>query len=302
MSRHLAPALTLVALLTVAACSGDDDSSDTTTAGSTASTTATPAADGSTVPGATTPDGSPVTTSGSPDGEPGTASSTPPGGSTSGTVAGDGAAASTTEPSPPAPTEAPGPTNAIPQTDADLVLLSDGLGPLKFGADSDEVVAAISAVVGQPTSDAPGEYPVARPDGSFQSEDEELGFAQPFGRTVCWQDGLCIENGGTTAGPYTFLGWYYAATGPDTLAAPSGLDVGSTWADFQDIMTVEPGGCATVGHGSSYGVQLNLLSSGTPFVTTDANGTETNTTPDPKDVTVQQMEAGQQITFLQDAC
>jgi hypothetical protein len=115
-------------------------------------------------------------------------------------------------------------------------------------------------------------------------------------------NGLCIEFGGATAGPYSFVGWYYAATDTDQLAAPSGLEVGSTWADFVDVITVDTGGCSTVGSGASDGVQLSLQSSGIPFVTVDADGNATPTTPDPADVTVMQMQAGEQVVFLTGDC
>ena len=104
------------------------------------------------------------------------------------------------------------------------------------------------------------------------------------------------------SGPYSFLGWYYAATDTDELAAPSGLDVGSTWANFAGVMTVDTGGCFSVGSGASNGVRLTLQSSGTPFVTVDDVGNETPTTPDPADVTVVQMQAGEQVVFLLGDC
>ena len=201
----------------------------------------------------------------------------------------------------PATTVVPPSTNAIPENTDDLALVSDGLGALRFGADSESVVAAISVVLGDPTSDSPAEYPTAV-DVGFESLDGELSFSDPFGRTVCWANGLCIELGGATAGPYVFRGWFYSATGADELAAPNGLDVGSTWADFVDVITVEPGGCYTVGYGAANGVSLSLQSSGTPFVTIEDDGTETATTPDPADVVVQQMQAGEQVIFLLSDC
>jgi hypothetical protein len=293
MHRQIGTALCAAVLLTLTACGGDDDDS----AGSTSAPSTSVDQDGSSVPttdeaGATTVPGG---IAGGSTSLPGSATTV--GGAT--TVPADG-----TQPGADgtATTPAPGSTNPVPQNDADLKLLADGLGPLKFGAPADDVVAAISAIVGEPVSDAPAEYPVPIDGGLFQSADEELGFSQPFGRTVCWLNGLCIENGGTEAGAYTFVGWYYAATGPDLLAAPSGLDVGSTWAEHQSEITIDPGGCFTVGHGTADGVTLNLLSSGDPFVEVDADGNETAGSPDPADVVVQQMEAGAQVLFLLDDC
>ena len=307
MRRHLAPGLCIAALLALTACGSDDDASsdsstvataevdgsvatdsnatdgstDSSTAGSTKTTVAgssktTVAGSGTTVVGSTG-----TTVAGS------TGITVP--GSTGTTVAGSGT------------TAAPGTTNAVPKAPEDLTLLADGLGPLRFGADSAAVVSAVDAVLGQPVSDAPAEYPNSV-EGAFHSQDEELEFIKPFGRTVCWLNGLCIEFGGATAGPYSFLGWYYAATDTDELAAPSGLDVGSTWADFAGVMTVDTGGCFSVGSGASNGVRLTLQSSGTPFVTVDDVGNETPTTPDPADVTVVQMQAGEQVVFLLGDC
>jgi hypothetical protein len=190
----------------------------------------------------------------------------------------------------------------VPATTADLVLVADGVGPLRFGTEADAVIGAINAVLGPPTSDAPAEYPVAADDGSFMSVDQELGWAQPFGRTVCWMNGFCGEFGGTVAGAYTFEGWFYAATDVDELAAPSGLDVGSTWADFADIITVDPGGCYSVGYGTAEGVTLAMQSSGEPFVVVDDEGTESPGAPDPADVTIMQMQAGDQVTYLFEDC
>ena len=307
MRRHLAPGLCIAALLALTACGSDDDASsdsstvataevdgsvatdsnatdgstDSSTAGSTKTTVAgssktTVAGSGTTVVGSTG-----TTVAGS------TGITVP--GSTGTTVAGSGT------------TAAPGTTNAVPKAPEDLTLLADGLGPLRFGADSAAVVSAVDAVLGQPVSDAPAEYPNSV-EGAFHSQDEELEFIKPFGRTVCWLNGLCIEFGGATAGPYSFLGWYYAATDTDELAAPSGLDVGSTWANFAGVMTVDTGGCFSVGSGASNGVRLTLQSSGTPFVTVDDVGNETPNTPDPANVTVVQMQAGEQVVFLLGDC
>lgn len=307
MRRHLAPGLCIAALLALTACGSDDDASsdsstvataevdgsvatdsnatdgstDSSTAGSTKTTVAgssktTVAGSGTTVVGSTG-----TTVAGS------TGITVP--GSTGTTVAGSGT------------TAAPGTTNAVPKAPEDLTLLADGLGPLRFGADSAAVVSAVDVVLGQPVSDAPAEYPNSV-EGAFHSQDEELEFIKPFGRTVCWLNGLCIEFGGATAGPYSFLGWYYAATDTDELAAPSGLDVGSTWANFAGVMTVDTGGCFSVGSGASNGVRLTLQSSGTPFVTVDDVGNETPNTPDPADVTVVQMQAGEQVVFLLGDC
>jgi hypothetical protein len=313
MRRQLGHGLCIATLLVVTACGGDDDSaSDSSTAatdlvdgsgvttdstgtgGSTDSTDTTDASDStdSTVAGAST------TVSGSTGTTVAGSTGTTVAGSTATTVAGSSAttvAGSGT-------TAAPVTTSAIPTTLVELALVSDGLGPLRFGSDGDTVILIISSVLGPPISDAPAEYPTPAGDGSYTSLDEELGWAQPFGRTVCWANGFCGEFGGATAGPYTFQGWFYAETDVDPLSAPSGLDVGSTWAEFADVITVNPGGCYSVGYGTADGVTLAMQSSGEPFVNVDEDGNETPSSPDPADVTIMQMQAGEQVTYLFEDC
>jgi hypothetical protein len=320
MRRHLGTGLCIATLLALTACSGDDESSsDSTTDGTTQTggtgvdgsdvSVAGTGVDGSTVGGSggtvttvagtgTTVAGSGTTIAGSTVTTVAGSTGTTVAGSTGTTVAGT----ATTAPPAAATTEAPTTTNAVPQTVAELVLRSDGLGPLRFGADSNVVVSTISSILGAPTSDAAAEYPTPADGGSFISADEELGFVQPFGRTVCWMNGLCTESGGNTAGPYAFVGWYYAAADADELSTVDGLDVGSRWSDFTTVMTAEPGGCYSVGYGTSAGISLTLQSEGTPFSVIEDDGSETAALPDPADVTVVQMQAGQQVAFLLSDC
>jgi hypothetical protein len=302
MRRQLGHALCIASLLALVACGGDDDSPSDASGGGSTVVDSSGSSSPDSIATADSLDSTAVESEPTADGSGSTAADGS--GSTATTVAGSAAttvAGSATTAGPPATTIVPPSTNAIPENTDDLALVSDGLGPLRFGADSEGVVAAISVVLGDPTSDSPAEYPTPV-DGGFESLDHELSFSDPFGRTVCWANGLCIELGGTTPGPYVFRGWFYSATGTDELAAPNGLDVGSRWADFVDVITVEPGGCFTVGYGSANGVSLSLQSSGTPFVTVDEDGTQTATTPDPADVVVQQMQAGEQVVFLLSDC
>jgi hypothetical protein len=312
MRRQLGHGLCIATLLVVTACGGDDDSAtdgtattgvvdssgastdSTATDGSTDSTGSTGSSDSADTTGAgasTTVAGSTGTTvAGSTGTTVAGSTGTTVAGSTGTTIAGTGT------------TAAPVVTSAVPTTLAELTLVSDGVGPLRFGTDGDTVILMISAVLGGPISDAPAEYPTPAGDGSYTSVDEELGWAQPFGRTVCWPNGFCGEFGGATAGPYTFQGWFYAATDVDPMAAPSGLHVGSTWAEFEDLITVNPGGCYSVGYGTADGVTLAMQSSGEPFVNVDEDGNQTPGSPDPADVTIMQMQAGEQVTYLFEDC
>lgn len=316
MRRHLSHGLIVATLLVVTACGGDDDSpSGSSTDVSTDSTDSTTVGTGVDGSGVTVPDSGDAggSTSTSVKGSTGTTVAGS-GGSTGTTVAGSGGSTDTTVAGstgttvagPVATVVSPPTTDALPQSVADLMLRSDGVGPLRFGADVDAVVAAINPILGAPSSDAPAAYPVPAGDGTFKSQDDngddELGFVQPFGRTVCWTNGLCLESGGATAGPYAFVGWYYAATDTNELATSTGLKVGSKWADFTSVMTAEPGGCYTVGYGSSEGISLTLQSDGAPFSSFDEAGNETTALPDPADVTVVQMQAGSQVAFLIGDC
>ena len=119
----------------------------------------------------------------------------------------------------------------------------------------------------------------ARRRHASQSIDEELGFA-----SAVRPDGVLAERSvhrvrrrrrpvrtrssvGTTRQPT-----------PTTLAAPSGLDVGSTWAEFADVITVDPGRLLLGRLRQADGITLALQSSGTPFVDVDDDGNETDTT------------------------
>lgn len=300
MHRHLATGLCLATLLAVTACGGDDDPTDA----SGSSTDARSEVDGS---GVSSPDDGSTVAPDDSGGDPsttvaGAAGTTVAGSGTTVSGAGTTIAGSGTTVAGSGTTAAPPTTNAVPVAPSDLVLLADGIGPLRFGIDSQAMVDAISAVLGAPTSDAAGDYPIPAEDGSFQTSDGELAFGQPFGRTVCWTNGLCTESAGATAGPYAFVGWYYAATDTSPLFTVDGLGVGSTWADFEPVMTVEPGGCYTIGSGTSNGIELSLESKGTPFGEVDDAGNITPRLPDPPDVFVVQMQAGDQVVFLVGDC
>jgi hypothetical protein len=313
MRRHLAYGTVLATLLVMTACGSDNGSPSASSTNN--STDGTTGIDGSgvTVPDSGSAAGSTTTAKGA------SGSSTSASGSTGAgtTVAGTSGTATTVAGSPSntsassGATTVPPATNAVPQDVADLVLRSDGLGSIRFGVSSDVAVAAISAVLGTPSSDAKAEYPLPAGDGTFKSQtpgedgappEDDLGFVKPFGREVCWVNGLCIESGGDAAGTYSFVGWYYAAADDDHLATADGLDTGSRWSDFTSVMTVDPGGCYSIGHGSSAGISLTLQSDGTPFSDFAANGDPIEATPDPADVTVVQMQAGDQVIFLIGDC
>lgn len=219
------------------------------------------------------------------------------------TVPATDAASTTAAPTTAAPstTAAPPPTPP-PLTAADLVLRRDGIGPLSFGDRADPVLTTLADVLGVPVEDTPAQYPVAVGDGTFQSPDGELGYTQPFGRFVCFANGLCAQFGGPAVGDLRFTGWVYGeAAGGVALVTAGGIGIGARWADFP-AMTVFEGGCYSAGHGEIDGVALWLLSSGVPFSGVDADGNWVTNVPDPADVTVYRMDAGSFELYLFGDC
>ena len=205
-------------------------------------------------------------------------------------------APSTTAPSVTSPVTT-APPSASPETTersgplapADLTLTFDGVQPFDFGAADTEVVPALAAVLGEPASDVAAEYPT--PDEGRFVNDDEIGFVAPFGRTVCFDNGLCAEFGAGSASALQFVGWDFSGEQAAGLATVDGITVGSSWADHTDVIVADGGGCFSVGYGSADGVGVTLESSGAPFVET-VDGEFVTNDPDPADVRVIGLQAG----------
>lgn len=281
----------IAALLVVAACgdSGADEVSDDS------STTATAPPTTVTTSLHTTPTTSPAT-------------STP----TTTTLA----PSSTTEPlavtptSQPAMTEPSMPaTTIVGQNDDgfllvdDLVLHGEGIGPFTFGTSSIEVHDNLQPLLGYPAESFTEEYPNTA-DGVFLDEFGEIEFVQPYGETVCYENGLCVDFGGDTPDDLTLLGYTQdAPTGDEpTLATADGVTVGSRWADYEDIFEVGEGGCYSIGSGAVGGIELTLVSDGTPFIEITDDGESTYHRPEPDDVHVVSLAAGDRPINLLDDC
>ncbi len=262
-------ALAIVIGSTVTACTRDEEDSASTTAlpaSSPAATVATTAA-----PATTPPTMTPVTT--------------PPVRTT---------APANTAPAPPVTTLPPASTT--PSAPAELTLLSDGIGPLRFGADEGDAMSVFSATLGGPASSTATSYPVPI-DGMFATDEfGEERFAFTAGSSACFTNGLCAHFGGSVAGSLTFVGWSQAGE-PGALATPAGITVGSRWSDYVASMTVGEGGCYSDGSGSTAGVYLYVRSEGTPFLSIADDGSEVIARPDPADVVVTALEAGDQPFF-----
>lgn len=208
----------------------------------------------------------------------------------------------TTPPSAP-PTTAPptvpptaAPTTPPPLTVASLVLMSDGIGPFRFGASGSDLVAQLGTVLGAPASDATIDYPVAVDGGYARDASGEEVFAHPVGRATCFGNGLCVYAGGPTATDVAFVGWNFAGAVPPALTSPTGVTTGSRWSAFP-TMTVDEGGCYSEGTGSVDGISLSIVSEGAPFGAVDAAGNYVAGRPDPADAVVVNMQAGIQPGF-----
>lgn len=201
----------------------------------------------------------------------------------------------TTAPPATAPPPTAPPTTAA-LTVASLVLMSDGIGPFRFGASGADLVTQLSGPLGAPASDTTIDYPVAL-DGVYARDEfgDEV-FVHPVGRGTCFGNGLCVYSGGPTAAEAVFVGWNFAGAVPPALTTPTGVTTGSRWSEFP-TMTVGEGGCFQEGSGSIDGVVLSIVSEGVPFGSVDAAGNYVAARPDPADAVVVNMLAGDQPGF-----
>ncbi len=175
-------------------------------------------------------------------------------------------------------------------TAADLVLRSDGIGPIDFDAPVADVLAQLIEVLGTPASDESTDYPQDNGGGEYQTADE-FAFAHPFGRQVCFANGLCTSFGGTAPDDLTFVGWLMSNGEPPLLQTAAGVTVGARWADLIDTIKID-GGCMILGYSQLDGVDVRLESSGEVFQGFDEAGNLFEGTPDPADVTVNLLSAG----------
>jgi hypothetical protein len=192
----------------------------------------------------------------------------------------------------PAPT-IPAATTTVSPSGA-LVLYPDGIGTWKFGQDdAATVVPALATALSRPISDEVFTYPAIDGPTFYLDEFGEFGFAYPLGRLVCFDSGLCAEFGGATA-PTVFVGWSQdEPIGGTALATIDGITVGSRWADFVGVMNVSAGGCYSAGTGTTRGIDLSVVSTGTLFGEFTADGRYIEALPNPNDVFVRLLSAGE---------
>lgn len=200
-----------------------------------------------------------------------------------------------TEPS----TDAATTTTVQPTTPADLTLHFDGVLPYRFGEHDTDVVTGLAGALGSPVADVSTEYPTAD-EGVFLDETGEEAYVSPFGRSVCFTIGLCLQFGAGTRDTLIFTGWRLDGDGSAELATEDGISIGSTLADHADVVTFDPAvSCYQVAFGAAAGIDVTLLSDDGVFAAPNAAGDGLDLgDPDPALVTIQSMSAGELPVFL----
>ncbi len=127
-------------------------------------------------------------------------------------------ATTATATSTPASTERPSPAS-------DQLLLSDGLGVVRFGEPADTALPLLIDVLGrQPTDDSTTTGDM--PQGFGGTAVRFVSFGQ---LTVIISDGAYYRDDGVM----NFAGWSLDGTGPSELATPQGITLGSTIDELQ---------------------------------------------------------------------
>jgi hypothetical protein len=183
-----------------------------------------------------------------------------------------------------------------PLTPADLVLRPSGIGPFDFGAISTaDFIAAVTPALGAPSGLTSDTYPTAV--GSRFENADELAFAFPFSDTACFANALCAHFGGASAADLDLVG-YVQDENAAALATASGVTSGSVWASYSGVITVEEGGCFSIGYGRADGVGIVVQSSGIPFIDIQPDGTFVTQVPPQAAVSVLSLNSGDQPIFI----
>lgn len=203
-----------------------------------------------------------------------------------------------TLPPPPPPTVATTPPVTVDPATV-FNLSAAGVGQHPFGEAASILIADLTARFGEPLSDETRNFTFNGDE--WIDEFAEWGFDREVGRIVCWTNLLCVTLGGPTADALTFVGWSYEGDETRSLKNAAGITLNSRWSEFPTQMTVNPGGCYTVGTGSTTdGITLMLL--GEDFSVLDDSGAFVPLTPPPDKVTVLAMSAGTQMVDLFSDC
>jgi hypothetical protein len=116
---------------------------------------------------------------------------------------------------------------------ADLPLTADGIGPVALGAEPDQVVAELTAVLGGPSSDT----------GWLDDGSGVYGSCPLPLRVVSWGSLTTFHTGGPDAGRFFAYSYGFdfaeALAGVDSrnlnLTTPEGIGIGSTVAELRDL-------------------------------------------------------------------
>jgi len=192
------------------------------------------------------------------------------------------------------------PTTTVAPDLAALSLRPDGVGRYRFGSAVIPVIDALVAVLGDPISDAAWEYPNEFDEGRLDPFGD-FSFPYEFGRQTCFANEFCVEAGGPESSEMTFVGWTQSE-GPESLVTTLGITIGSVWSENARVMSVDEGGCLSFGTGASGGIDLQLQSSGALFSAPDGSGGYTIGEPEPADVMVVGLSAGDLRTFMYGDC
>ena len=201
----------------------------------------------------------------------------------------------------PEPESTPAP---VPPSRGDLVLRSNGVGSADFGQVDIEVIPVMTALLGDPVDDRLGEYPTFDEDVNLYVDFEDSGFSAPFGRTTCYGNAFCLNFGGNTSDDLRFVGWSQGGfeSASEPMVTADGVTIGSRYSDHLGVMTVNEGGCFTEGFGEVAGITLLVTSEGVPFVSVDDVGNYVTQTPDPAEIVVRTMKAGDEPFYIYADC
>ena len=217
--------------------------------------------------------------------------------------------ASATTSTSPATTAVAPETTVAPPTTADgpppmPTLRGNGIGARDFGATDDEVLALLTPVYGGVNTDTSMTLPLNDSPGLWTDEFGETAFVTPLVRTVCFVNTVCTYFGGTDAPNLTFLGWDINGEASPEPTTIEGIMISDTWATHAASMTRDPGGCYSYGYGTTLdGIEVGMISSGEMFnFYDDATATWADGNPDPADVTLVYLSAGERVFSLFEDC
>jgi hypothetical protein len=173
----------------------------------------------------------------------------------------------------------------------DGLLTPCSVNGLAFGMSRDLVMPAAVEMFGPFDFDGTEEYPEAVDGGRFTDDLGTYEFAFPIDYSACFPNSLCLTFGGASESDLLLVGWQLlggSVTDVD-LATPSGVTLGSRWADHLDEMVMGTA-CGWSANATVDGVNVSLLSSEDLF---GEDGELAEELPDAATVTVASATAGE---------